>query len=63
MAVKWRKFHRIPTKKEIQFDVGQIGVHCGTSCKIRTPRDTNCGNESKIHLKSKILLFYALFDT
>jgi hypothetical protein len=33
-------------------------VHCGTSCKITTPTDKNCGNESKICLASKNLPFY-----
>ena len=23
-------------------------MHCATSCKIRAPKDKNCGNESKI---------------
>ena len=32
-------------------------VHCGTSCKIRTQTDKNCGNESKIRLTHKIRCF------
>jgi hypothetical protein len=32
-------------------------VHCWTSCKIRTPTDKNCGNESKIRLTLKIRRF------
>ena len=36
-------------------------VHCATSCKIRAPTDTNCGNESNIRLTSKNLSFYVDF--
>ena len=36
-------------------------VHCGTSCKIRTPTDKNCGNESKIRLTHKIRRFMPTF--
>jgi hypothetical protein len=35
----------------------KFGVHCWTSCKIRTPTDKNCGNESKIRLTHKIRRF------
>ena len=42
---RWKKFH----------------VHCGTSCKIRTPTDKNCGNESKIRLTHKICRFTPIF--
>ena len=36
----------------------KFGVHCWTSCKIRTPTDKYCGNESKIRLTSKNPPFY-----
>jgi hypothetical protein len=36
----------------------KFGVHCWTSCKIRTPTDKYRGNESKIRLTSKNLPFY-----
>ena len=36
-------------------------VHCGTSCKIGTPTDNNCGNESKIRLTHKIRHFMPTF--
>jgi hypothetical protein len=36
----------------------KFGVHCRTSCKIRTPTDKYCGNGSKIRLTSKNPPFY-----
>ena len=68
---------KIPTKKKIQFGAKKVfflsicgcwsnwwkkfGVHCWASCKIRTPTDKNCGNESKIRLTHKIRRFMPIF--
>ena len=66
-----------PEKKKIQFGAKKVfflsicgcwsnwwkkfGVHCWTSCKIRTPTDKYCGNESKIRLTHKIHRFMPIF--
>ena len=39
----------------------KFGVHCWTSCKIRTQTDKYCGNESKIRLTHKIHRFTPIF--